>query len=152
MLACRTVICSVPKIQGKKTAGERVSSGLGNAGCGIQQLHLGRVPKTRQISLSCLISGEGAAIVHSPAKHLHFYIISIFQRKHIPPENFQWALIMCPDGNASRAKLHFSNFILSMHLNSPFSIWDLLLFVSWTRLWQSLYNTAVLFCPLKGFC
>lgn len=45
---------------------------------------------------------------------------------------------------------HFSYFILSAPLNSPFSIWDLLL-LSWAQLWRSLYNTAVIFCPLKGF-
>lgn len=86
---------------------------------------------------------EGAAIVHSPDNCWHFDIISIFQRKRIPPENFQWALIMCPDWNVSTAKLHFSNFLLSRHLNSPSSVWDFF-FLSWTRLWQSLYNSALL--------
>lgn len=72
----------------KKPARQRVSSGLGNAGREIQELRWGRVPKTWQIPLPCLVSGEGAATVHGPAKHLRFDIISIFQRKHIPPENF----------------------------------------------------------------
>lgn len=152
MLVCRTVICSVHKNQGKKISWAKGKLWPGQCRMWVQQLHLGRVPKTRQIFLSWLISGEGAAIIHSSAKRLHFDIISIFQRKHIPPENFQISLIMCPCWNGSTAKLHFSNFILSTHINSPFSIWDILLFLSPTQLWQSLYNTAVLFCPLKGFC
>jgi len=38
---------------------------------------------------ACLVSGERAAVVRSLAKRSHFDIISIIQRKHIPPENFQ---------------------------------------------------------------
>lgn len=84
MLACRTDVCSVPKTQGKKPAGQRVSCGLGNAGGGIHQLPLGRVPKTWQVSL---IPGEGPATVRSLVKRLYFDVISVFQRKHIPPED-----------------------------------------------------------------
>lgn len=44
-----------------------------------------------------------------------------FPKEIIPSQNFQWDSITCWYWNASTDKLHFSYFILSMPLNSPFT-------------------------------
>lgn len=82
------------KFRGKTRAGQRVSSGLGNAGCG-------------ELPPAWSPFWEGTAMEHSPAKGFDVDIISIFQRKQILPEHFQWALIMCWYWNVSTANHTF---------------------------------------------